>query len=171
MNGAPCPAKWRSWSGPWQAQLTFGGRMLHLVAQDVSAGTCQGPFTLVPTTTSPHFPPHPSLLLQHFIPSCKPLGLIAAVVLGEAVKAEPQGDNKASGEEISKDQTESGSHPMLDSQRSLCSCSLLVQCCSAFKGCRRDSGAHGQPCHSPWPLSCHLCGPAIKKENSFQSQH
>lgn len=77
MNGAPCPAKWVSWSGPCQAWHTFGARMLQdLVAQDVSAGMCQGPFALVPTTTtSPHSPPRPSLLLQHFIPSCKPLGL------------------------------------------------------------------------------------------------
>lgn len=42
-------------------------------------------------------------------------------MLGEAVKAEPQGDNKGSVEKISEDQTESGSHPVLDSQRCLCS--------------------------------------------------
>lgn len=107
----------------------------------------------------------PLTLLRHFTPSCKPLGLIATVVLGEAVKAEPQRDNKASGEEISRDQTRRSSHPMLDSQRSLCSRCLLIQCCAAFKGCGRDSGARWQPCRrSPWQLGSHLHGPAIKKE-------
>lgn len=94
INGAPCPEEWVSWSGPCQAGHIFGAGMLHLAAQDVSAGTCQGPFALVPTTTTPHSPPHPFPLLQHFIPSCKPLGLIAAVVLGEAVKAEHRGTIK-----------------------------------------------------------------------------
>lgn len=107
----------------------------------------------------------PTTLLRHFTPSCKPLGLIAAAVLGEAVKAEPWGDNKASGEEISRHQTQRGSHPTLDSQRSLCSRCLLIQCRAAFKGCGRDSWAHGQPCRcSSWQLGSHLHGSAIKKE-------
>lgn len=75
------------------------------------------------------------VLLLHITPSCKPLGLIAAAMLGEAVKAEPQGDNKASGEKISRDQIQRGSHPTPDSQRSLCSRCLLFQRCAAFKGC------------------------------------
>lgn len=53
--------------------------------EDFVAGVmCQGPFPL-------NAPPAP---LRPFTPSCKPLGLIAAAVLGEAVKAEPWGGER-----------------------------------------------------------------------------
>lgn len=105
----------------------------------------------------------PAPPLRRCTPSCKPLGMLATAVLGEAVKAEPRGDNKASREEISRDQTRCGSHPTLDSQRSLCSRCLLTQHRAAFKGCGGDSWAPGQPCLQPLAVGQPPARPAIKK--------
>jgi len=84
-------------------------------------------------------------------------------MVGEAVKAEPWGDNKASREEISRDQTRRGSHPALDSQRSLCSRCLLFSAALPSRAAGEIAGL-GQPCRrSPWQLGSHLRGLAIKK--------
>lgn len=157
---APCPAKRASWKRPSPS-------VAHLCGHDAPSPSPRRGSSDVPRTFPINAPPPsaaPALYSQLQTSGCD-----CRCGAGRSSKTEPRGGghthNKTSGEEISGDQTQRGSHPALDSQRSLCSRCLLIQRRAAFKGCGGDSGAQGQPCRrNPWQLGSHLRVPAIKKE-------